>query len=178
MPATASRPDLLAYMNAYAVLEVPHSATSGEIRQAYKILAKHHHPDRHAAGSAEQRRATERMAAINAAYQLAREAPLRHHRVSTGARPDEPWDDAELEAAIQRARADRTVAHVMNVVTLAFFLSLPLLLVEWSSSSARPYQATAVLCMVVALSSLIFRHSGVSERAWRMLELIRIFPRA
>ena len=54
--------------DAYATLGVDHGASTGEIRSAYRRLMKEHHPDK-AAPSA-RKRATEKAAKINAAYDL------------------------------------------------------------------------------------------------------------
>lgn len=54
-------------MNAYAVLNVPPTATKAEIRAAYRALARRWHPDRFMEGP-ERDWANEKMAEINAAY--------------------------------------------------------------------------------------------------------------
>ena len=137
MAATASRPGIHAMLDAYALLEVEHSANPAEIRQAYKRLARTHHPDRRPVGSPEQRQATERMTAINAAYQLARDAPLRYHRVSTAARPDEPWTDTEWDAAIRRAHRERVSSTVAGFVLVAAAVLLP-----WFIARLAGYQVS------------------------------------
>ena len=118
MPVSA-RPDLFAFMDAYKVLGVDYTADSAAIRQAHKRLAKQHHPDRFPAGSAEQQQATTRMAEINDAYQLIREAPLRYHRVSKASDPTTPWTDIELEEAIRRARMNQEVDRWMTIALIA-----------------------------------------------------------
>jgi curved DNA-binding protein CbpA len=55
----------------YVVLGLPPGASPDEVTAAYRALAKSLHPDR--AGN--DRRATERMAAVNAAYDAVRETP-------------------------------------------------------------------------------------------------------
>lgn len=111
-------------MDAYRVLGVDYGASRPDVAKAYRRQAREHHPDRYPAGSAEQQQATERMTAINAAYQLVREAPLRHHRVSTGARADDPWTDQELDAAIRRAQSDIVVSRGISVALSALGLGL------------------------------------------------------
>lgn len=106
--------DVFAYMNAYAVLEVEYSATAAEIRRAYRRLAQHAHPDRYPSGSDEQHGATARMAAINDAYRLIREAPLRHHPVSARTDPDAVWADTDLDHAVRRARAERVTLDTIG----------------------------------------------------------------
>ena len=119
-------PDLNAFMDAYALLGVGYGASPLEIRAAFKRQAREHHPDRFRPGSPEQLQATERMAAVNAAYELVKNGPLRHHRVSTGSRPDDPWRDDELDAAVSRARrdalVDRVIAVALSTVGVSFFL--------------------------------------------------------
>ena len=113
---TAARPDLVAFMDAYKVLGVDHSADSAAIRQAHKRLAKQHHPDRFPVGSREQQQATAHMAAINDAYALIRKAPLRDHRVSKAPDPTTPGTDTELDDDIRRARMDARVDRRMTDV--------------------------------------------------------------
>ena len=115
----ATRPDLFVYMDAYKVLGVEYSADPSEIRRAHKRLARQHHPDRFPAGSAEQQQATLRMAQINDAYALVREAPLRHHRVSRASEPDVAWTDDELDRAVDQARVNRKIDLAISVA-LAF----------------------------------------------------------
>jgi curved DNA-binding protein CbpA len=114
---TAARADLLAFMDAYKVLGVDHSADSFAIRQAHKRLAKQHHPDRFPVGSAEQQQATAHMAAINDAYALIRKAPLRGHQLSKASDPTIPWTDTELDDAIHRMNqnVDRWMMDVEGV---------------------------------------------------------------
>jgi hypothetical protein len=106
---TAASPDLVALIDAYEVLGVDYSTDSAAIRQAHKRLAKQHHPDRFPIGSAEQQRATAHMAAINDAYGLIRDAPLRYRQVSTASDPTTPWSDTELDDATGRGRMNQEV---------------------------------------------------------------------
>jgi DnaJ-like protein len=119
MPSTTAKPDIYALMNAYGLLEVPYTATTGEIRRAFRQLASLHHPDKFPEGSSDRDRATERMIQLNAAYELIRDAPLRHHRISNSTGVDEPWTDAELEEAIRRGHAARRVEEFMAGATFA-----------------------------------------------------------
>jgi curved DNA-binding protein CbpA len=116
MPSTGTKADIYALMNAYAVLEVPYTATAGDIRRAFRQLASVRHPDKCAEGSPDQQRATERMIQLNAAYDLIRDAPLRHHRISKATGADEPWTDAELEEAIRRGHAARRAEEIGSSV--------------------------------------------------------------
>ena len=174
MTAAAPGPDLDALLDAYALLEVEHSADPAGIRQAYKQAARKHHPDRHPAGSPEQKAATERMTAINAAYQLVRDAPLRHHRVSTGTRPDDPWTDTELDEAIRRAQSDRFVANVMSGVTVLFALCVPWLLMVWLSGVGTRTMWFAVI--INGLLVLAIARNGSSYGLWRVLYHLDVVP--
>lgn len=63
-------------MNAYAVLNVPPTATKAEIRAAYRALARRWHPDRFMEGP-ERDWANEKMAEINAAYRACLREPTQ-----------------------------------------------------------------------------------------------------
>ena len=117
MPSSA-RPDLFAFMDAYRALGVDYTADSASIRRAHKRLAKQHHPDRFPAGS-EQQQATARMAEINDAYRLIREAPLRYHRVSKASDPTTPWTDIELDDAIRRGHINEVVDRSTTIALIA-----------------------------------------------------------
>jgi hypothetical protein len=127
MTKPGEAPDLFAYMNAYSILEVEYSATPMEIRRAYRRLAQHVHPDLHPQDSPEQGQRTVRMAALNDAYHLIKEAPLRFHPASRRSDPDVAWSDAELDDALRQARRERVTIDVLGVTVggvLGVFLSL------------------------------------------------------
>jgi curved DNA-binding protein CbpA len=123
-PTADPKVDVFTLMDAYAVLEVENSVTAGDIRRAYRRLASHYHPDRFPAGSPEQQHATRRMAAINDAYRVVSDAPLRHHRVGRGSERDVVWTDAELDEAVRRARSRRLLRDISGRVAAALFGSL------------------------------------------------------
>ncbi|MDR2618786.1 MAG: DnaJ domain-containing protein [Treponema sp.] len=52
----------------FAELEVPFGASREACKESYKKLLKIHHPDRHAAHEGNMKKATEKTARINAAY--------------------------------------------------------------------------------------------------------------
>jgi DnaJ-domain-containing protein 1 len=52
----------------FAELGVPFGASVGECKAAYKQLLKKHHPDRHAGHQGNMRKATEKSARVNAAF--------------------------------------------------------------------------------------------------------------
>ena len=151
MPSSV-RPDLFAFMDAYKVLGVDYTADSASIRRAHKRLAKQHHPDRFPAGSAEQQQATARMAEINDAYRLIREAPLRYHRVSKASDPTTPWTDIELDDAIRRARINQVVDRSTTIALIAVAaIAVPLFASTVAVLKALPLTAALVLGWTVML---------------------------
>jgi curved DNA-binding protein CbpA len=52
----------------FAELGVPFGASTGDCKAAYKQLLKKHHPDRHAGHQGNMRKATEKSARVNAAF--------------------------------------------------------------------------------------------------------------
>jgi hypothetical protein len=167
VPTTPPRPDLNALLDAYAFLGVEHSANPGEIRRAYKEAARTHHPDRHPPGAPAQREATERMTAINAAYQLAKDAPLRHHRVSTRSQPDVPWSDAELDEAMRRAQTDRVVANVMTGLTVLVLCVAPWLVIGLAGGARMSTILTTALFSI--LLTVVIGRSSTRARLWTVI---------
>ena len=170
--ADSARPDLFALMDAYKLLGVEYSADPSEIRRAHRRLARQHHPDRFPAGSAEQQQATTRMAAINDAYRLSRDAPLRHHRVSQAADPDTAWTDQELEDAIRRAKASRRFDTGMTVALAAVCLILvPLIgsLIPMVPAGTHPSFFVVVTLVPLWGVWLIF-----GRQAWHILWKIQL----
>jgi hypothetical protein len=176
MAASTGRPDLNAFMDAYVILEVKYAANPLDIRKAYKRKARAHHPDRLPAGSPEHRQATERMAAVNAAYQLIREAPLRHHRISTGAQPDDPWTDDDLDAALRRSRMDtvlsRGICVALAVAGFGIYLFFLPALSGWHAAAGP-----VVGMMVVLLAYLFTAHMPESEYVWRIIYIVKVVMR-
>jgi preprotein translocase subunit Sec63 len=78
--ATSDSADIQALIGAYGLFDVELSASASAIRARYRELALRYHPDTHPHGSSSQQQAAARMAAINAAYALIRNAPLRDYR--------------------------------------------------------------------------------------------------
>jgi len=64
----------------YKILAIPKMATTAEIRNAFRRLARKHHPDKHAnACAADQRRENEQFRLVNEAYQILSEPAKRKH---------------------------------------------------------------------------------------------------
>lgn len=123
----SAAPTLEELLDAYAVLEADHTATSGDLRHAYRRLARTHHPDRVPPNSPEHHQATTRMAAINAAYELIRDAPLRHHPMSHRSNPDLRYTQAHVDEALRRARDVRWVDAAVGAVGFSVLCLLALL---------------------------------------------------
>ena len=161
-------------MDAYKMLGVDYAAESSTIRQAHRRLAKQHHPDKYPAGSPEQQQASARMAEINDAYRLIREAPLRHHRVSKGSDPTTPWTDNELDDAIRRARMNQQVDRwmTMTIALIAIFV------VPFFVGSVAVFKALGPLALpltaAVGLGSTVFLWAVLGPRAWRTLYKIEL----
>ena len=62
---------------AYRLLDVPVDASAGTVRSAYLRAVRLWHPDRFSGDPALEHRATARMSALNGAYALIADAPLR-----------------------------------------------------------------------------------------------------
>jgi hypothetical protein len=166
--AASARPDIFALMDAYKLLGVEYSADPAEIRRGHRRQARLHHPDMYPAGSAEQQQATARMAAINEAYQLARDAPLRYHRISRAGDPDRVWTGSELDEAIRRAKAARTVDHMMTVALfVVYIVVVPFLM--WSLVPALPVLGQMPVMIALSLMSASVFVMVFRWRAWRVM---------
>jgi hypothetical protein len=145
MTTTAAGRDLSALLDAYALLEVPLSATAGEVRRSYRRLARTQHPDRFPGGSAEQQAATSRMALLNRAYDLIQDAPLRHHPISRGSEPVFDDSDASVATAVRRARSGRVYRHLAAAVGFAVMATVAFAIVVGLFQAMGIGQRTAVL---------------------------------
>lgn len=67
----------------FAILGVTDQTSKDEIRNAYKALAKKHHPDKFPANSAEQEKAKEAFARISKAYDVLTNDQKRNHYLDT-----------------------------------------------------------------------------------------------
>jgi len=172
--ATSSRPDLFAYMDAYKVLGVEYSADASEIRRAHRRLARQHHPDRYPAGSAEQQIATARMAAVNDAYRLVHEAPLRFHRVSRAFDPDIAWEQSELDEAIRRGRAVRRVDLFMTIGLVAIAAIVVPMLLRSTFHLVPSSPARDLLVFVLTAASGLTMYAMLGPRMWHTLLKIQL----
>jgi len=171
--AASTRPDVLTYMTAYDLLEVPYTADSSQVRRAYLRLVREHHPDRQPARSIEQQQATERLAKINDAYALVRDAPLRFHRVSRGSNPEMPWEDAEMSDALNRAQMSRKVdVAIAAALVIVMVIVTPILASGFAS--ALPAPAKAPVLMMLGLGSSILLWSMLGPRSWQTLLKIQL----
>ena len=157
-----SRPTLNVFMDAYEVLGVGSAASPLAIRRAYKQKV------RSASG--------ERLNSLESAYRLVREAPLRHHRVSTGVEPDRPWTDDELQHAWRLAQLENAMSYVLGLTLGALVLGLYAWLILprlWSLS----YVAGPVIAVVMVGCLAAFALSTVpsSVHLWRAIEVYRRF---
>lgn len=176
-------------MDAYKVLGVEYTADSSTIRQAHRRLAKQHHPDKFPGGSAEQQRATTRMAEINDAYRLISNAPLRYHRVSTASDPTTPWTDGELDAAVRRAQVNQqfdrwvTIAMVVvGVVVLPFVFRGLMVNLAGAGPQAAPLMALMGTAMSLVSIFLISSFAGSGGRRglsvfWLALLVLQLLRR-
>lgn len=67
----------------FAELGLPHGASLEECKAAYKRLLKLHHPDRHAGNAANLKKATEKTARINAAWERIKNQMEKGPRIFT-----------------------------------------------------------------------------------------------
>jgi hypothetical protein len=174
MPAE-TRPDLFAFMDAYKALGVDYAADSSAIRVAYRRLTRLHHPDRHPAGSPEQQRATARMAEINDAYRLVREAPLRYHRVSRASDPDRPWTEDELSEALRQAKLNRTIDLGMTVGSVVVAVIIVPLFVSSLMPAvmhAGPLQGPLTIALILGSTFVMYEILG--PRMWQTLLVIQL----
>lgn len=161
MSYTARRPTLRLFMDAYDVLGAESAASPLALQRAYTRALRNAPRDQ--------------LSSIEAAYRLVREAPLRHHRVSTGADPDRPWTDDELEWAWRRAQLENAMAYVLGLTvgSLAIcvygWVILPRL---WSWS----YVAGPLIAVVLVGTVAAFALSRVpsSVHLWRAIEMYQL----
>jgi hypothetical protein len=170
-----TRPDLFAFMDAYKALGIDYAADSSVIRRAYRRLTRLHHPDRHPAGSPEHQRATARMAEINDAYRLVREAPLRYHRVSRASDPDRPWTENELSEAIRQAKLNRTIDLGMTIGSiLVAVIIVPLFVSSVMPAVLHAGRLQGPLAIALTLGTTFLMYELLGPRMWQRLITIQL----
>jgi hypothetical protein len=160
--ASTETADLQALIAAYAVLDVELTASEAAIRARYRELALRHHPDVHTQGSPAQQQAATRMAAINAAFNLIRNAPLRHYR----------HDSSEAGAAIPHAAGafDRPLSvatETLARLAVGALLGLALALVLQNRRVPGFFLYVWILPLVIGLAC-----TSTSVRTGSMLRLL------
>jgi len=100
--ASAPEAAVQTLLAAYRVLDLELRASPLAIQYAYRELLQLNQPDRCPSGSPEQQRAAERRRAIEAAYELVRNAPLRDHPLAYQAEQELPLQPRDHGPAIDR----------------------------------------------------------------------------
>jgi curved DNA-binding protein CbpA len=92
---------------AYALIGVELSAGPSEIRRRYRAVIRTCHPDKHPAGSDEQRDAERRTARLTVAYRQIKDAPLRFYRPQrTGSVTYDPISEEVIREGYRRQGAE------------------------------------------------------------------------
>ena len=68
-------------LNAYALLEIDWHANAAQIHRAYRLVVQRQHVAR-IRGHVPEDQASDRLAAIHAAYAMIGDAPMRHHPIA------------------------------------------------------------------------------------------------
>jgi hypothetical protein len=179
MATSASTPNLDTIVNAYAELEIDVKASAADVRRAYRRLARIHHPDRVPANAPDHARATARMAAINAAYHLIQDAPLRHHPISRGSDWERTFTDTQLEEALRRGRQHRRMQHVWSAVAFTgSCLVMALLALPILRGAGVSYPASALVILACAACMFTLRRTLDPFLADDLLlDVVRLFVR-
>ena len=101
--------------DAYRILEVSRSASADQVKTAHRELTKVWHPDRFANDATMQRRAEEKLKAINEAYEV-----IRSGREGRRARPAAPRTPPAPPTVRQQLR--RLMTWVFTCVLLGLFV--------------------------------------------------------
>jgi DnaJ-like protein len=156
----ATAPSLDFLLDAYALLEADHTASAAEVRRAYRAMARRHHPDRVPAGSSEHAQATTQMAAVNAAYEYIREAPLRHHPISRSSDVDFVYTQAQVDEAMRVARLHRRMRDVAAATGFAImFVVAAIAILPALRGAGIGSAAGMVLVLAVVTSAFLVRRS-------------------
>ena len=149
MASPADHVELESIEHAYRVLGVSRESSALRIKREYRRLAGMWHPDKFVHDSADQRRATERMREINAAFQLARHAPLRYRREVVSQPAERRPRSEPLRTMDITDRTEYVVRFVCGVV-FGVAVSLALLLSE------APVAVVAVLPLFTGAAAAVF----------------------
>ena len=158
---TAPAADLHSLRKAYQTIGVPVESSALAIKQEFRRRAKLWHPDRWPSGSEAQEKAAAQMRDLNAAYELARHAPLRYHIEShprVEARAARSGAPLARDSARLTDRSEYVARFVMGALAGAV-LSLSLL---WSG-----YESVPVLVAIpvgVGVLSVVF-----GDAVWHFL---------
>lgn len=152
---------------AYRTLEIDARASATAIRQRYRELATRYHPDKWPHASQEQASASARMAEINAAYQLIRDAPLEDCVLPEETIP-EPTTEEQRDERIREVHAlDLAVERTLRFAAGA---GVGLLLGVSLYQRSMMGQMSA-LVLVPLVFGLLFAVSPVG--AWRVHEMVQ-----
>jgi len=145
---------------AYRLLELDQGASAQEIRKAYRKLAKVWHPDRLLNDVESKARATERLQAINAAYEH-----LRRRSTGSSAPPPRPETDHGRTASGQRGAAPRREERSIRSQLIDWCFQ-PVSLIAWGRQLVswclqHPKVATATSCGLVLIAAAAVAGTGV-----------------
>ena len=162
------------------MLEVPPTATAGKVRGAYRRLAGRHHPDRVQAHTADADAATARMAAINGAYELIHDGPLRHHPIARPFDPDVVFVQGYVDEALRRARAERQMPRVQTIVGFAGLgVFVVLFVLPKVYHAGFSYQAAALIAVTLVAAAFLLRRTDDQDLPVGglidLLHLLRLF---
>jgi len=151
---TAPEDALPSIEQAYRVLGLSRDSSPLRIKREYRRLARMWHPDKFLHNTPDQRRATERMREIIAAFQLVKHAPLRY-RLDAASQPAERTSASEPVGTM--VVTDRTEYIVRLVCGVVFGLLVSSLLLL----TGAPVAVIAVLPLLTGAASAVF-----GDRFW------------
>jgi len=109
--------------NYYAILEIPDTATTQQVREAYKKAALKTHPDRVGADSPERAERTRKFQLVNDAYYTLsdptrrRDYDAQRRLFTKNTTPSDPFEDADEEVPPQGAGAQNAYSWAWNFFT-------------------------------------------------------------
>lgn len=105
---------IMEFDKAYRLFALERTACPETIKRRYRALVKTWHPDRWATDERKEREATAKVQAINAAFQLIRNAPLRHHVAADETRASESPGPQERTSPARAAGDERIYRYKAN----------------------------------------------------------------